>query len=101
MIEESEHYNPLMLFPEGGTTNGTHLMKFRKGAFFSEKTVKPIFIKYKNPTLSVAFDTIEFLPLAILMLSWGCTWCTITILPDFRPNEHFFTKFKNKSEEKW
>ena len=100
-IEQSEHYNPLLLFPEGGTTNGKQLMKFRKGAFFSEKTVKPIFIKYVNSTLSVAFDTIEFLPLAILMLSWGCTTCHITILPDFKPNDHLFKKHADKGDERW
>lgn len=100
-IEDSEHYNPLLLFPEGGTTNGRQLMKFRKGAFFSEKTVKPIFIKYLNSTLSVAFDTIEFLPLAILMLSWGCTTCNVTIMPDFKPNDHLFQKHADKGEERW
>ena len=26
-------YPPLILYPEGGTTNGTHLVKFKKGAF--------------------------------------------------------------------
>ena len=28
---------PLIIFPEGTTTNGRALMKFKKGAFFTEK----------------------------------------------------------------
>jgi len=67
LIESTGEYRPLLVFPEGGTTNGSGLIKFKKGAFYAEKTVKPVMLKYSlNDTVSVAYDVIEILPLAIL-----------------------------------
>ena len=68
-IEETSNYEPFLVFAEGGTTNGTGIMKFKKGAFYSEKKVKPIYLKYAQSGMSPAFDTMEFLPLVILTLS--------------------------------
>jgi hypothetical protein len=34
------------VFAEGGTTNGSAIIKFKKGAFVSEKRVKPIVLNY-------------------------------------------------------
>lgn len=90
LIEETGKFSPFLIFAEGGTSNGTGLVNFKKGAFFAEKTVRPLFIKYGYHTLNPAFDTIEFLPLAILTLSWGFMTCEVTILPDFTPNEYLF-----------
>jgi 1-acyl-sn-glycerol-3-phosphate acyltransferase len=83
LIEETGRYAPFLIFAEGGTTNGSGLIKFKKGGFFAEKTVRPMFMKYGFYQLSPAFDTMEFLPLAILMLSWNCFSCEVNILPDF------------------
>ena len=43
-----ETETPLLVFPEGTTTSGTHLIKFKRGAFHSLLPVKP-FIIVKNP----------------------------------------------------
>lgn len=32
---------PLLIYPEGATTNGSHLIKFKKGAFMSLRKIKP------------------------------------------------------------
>ena len=69
LIEETGKYSPFLIFAQGGTSNGTDIMEFKKGAFFAEKTVKPMFMQYKCHTVSPAFDVMEFLPLAILHLS--------------------------------
>ena len=37
-----------MIFPEGCTTNGTHLIKFKRGAFYALKPVKPFINKAKT-----------------------------------------------------
>jgi len=72
------------VFAEGGTSNGTGLIKFKKGAFYAEKRVKPIFIRYSFGTINLSFDIIPFLPLVILHLSYpGCFSCVITEMPDF------------------
>jgi len=36
---EQDKYPPLILYPEGGTTNGTHLINFKKGAFYGLRSV--------------------------------------------------------------
>jgi 1-acyl-sn-glycerol-3-phosphate acyltransferase len=55
------------MFPEGGTTNGSSLLKFKKGAFLAECSVKPIVLNYSlESTVSPAYDVIELFPLACL-----------------------------------
>ena len=93
---------PFLIFAEGGTTNGSAIMKFKKGAFHSEMTVQPIFLKYSFGTLNPAFDTIPFLALLILTLSTPCGMsCEVNILPNFKPNEYLFETHKDKGQERW
>ena len=40
LIEEGM-YPPLIFYAEGGTSNGTQLLQFKKGGFFSLKAVQP------------------------------------------------------------
>ena len=101
LIEETGTYAPVIIFAEGGTSNGKGIMNFKKGAFFSERTVTPMYIKYGYYQLCPSFDTIEFLPLAILTLSWFFFTCEVGILPDFTPNEHLFTQHADKGTERW
>ena len=57
----------LLMFPEGGTTNGSALLKFKKGAFLAECSLKPIVLNYSlESTVSPAYDVIELFPLACL-----------------------------------
>lgn len=39
-------YSQLCVFPEGFTTNNTHLIHFKKGAFISELPVQPMVFVY-------------------------------------------------------
>lgn len=83
LIEDTGKYAPFLIFAEGATSNGTNVIKFKKGAFFAEKTIRPMFMKYSTGTVSPAYDVMEFLPLAIMMLSWACFKCDVTVMPDF------------------
>lgn len=83
LIEDTGRYSPFLIFAEGGTTNGTGLLKFKKGGFFAEKRIKPMFLKYHCGTVNPAFDVMEFLPLVIFHLSWACFRCEVKTLPDF------------------
>jgi hypothetical protein len=94
-------YAPFLIFPEGTTTNGTGMFKFKKGAFFAEKTIRPTFMKYQLGTVNTSFDVMEFLVLTILNLSWGGYKVTVNVLPDFTPNEYMFETHKDKGEERW
>lgn len=102
LIETTGEYTTLLVFPEGGTTNGSGLIKFKKGAFYGEKSVKPVVLKYAlDESVSVAYDTIEILPLVIFQLSWSCMTCRVIELPDFQPNEYLFTEHADKGDERW
>lgn len=90
------------MFPEGGTTNGTSLLKFKKGAFSAEKRVTPIIQLYDTDgSVSIAYDIIEVLVLAILQLSWCGYYCKIIRLPDFEPNEYLFETHFDKGQDRW
>ena len=45
---EDKNIPPLIIFPEGGTTNGKYIIKFKKGAFVSLLPIWPKVIKYKS-----------------------------------------------------
>ncbi len=38
---------PMMLFPEGTTTNNKYLMPFKRGAFVAGVPVQPLVLKYR------------------------------------------------------
>jgi lysophosphatidylcholine acyltransferase/lyso-PAF acetyltransferase len=40
------HARPLLLFPEGTTTNGRHLLPFKTGAFLAGQPLQPVVIRY-------------------------------------------------------
>ena len=58
-------------------------------------------MKYKWSTVSPAFEVMEFLPLAIIHLSWACFSCEVVVLPDFQPNEYMFEQHSDKGKERW
>ena len=89
------------MFVEGSTTNGTHLMKFRRGAFIGEKRVTPMYFKYRVKHFSTAYDCIDFLPLCIMNLCWAGLKCEVNIMPDFEPNEYLFKKHADKGADRW
>lgn len=101
IIEETGKYNPLLVFAEGGTTNNSAILKFKKGAFIAERRVKPLTMLYSVGSVHPAYDTIEVLVIAILQLSWHCMKCKIVELPDFEPNDYLFETHKDKGTERW
>jgi lysophosphatidylcholine acyltransferase / lyso-PAF acetyltransferase len=44
----NKHMHPLIIFPEGGTTNGQYIIKFKKGAFVSLLPIWPKVIKFRS-----------------------------------------------------
>jgi hypothetical protein len=101
-IEETGKFNQLLVFAEGGTTNGTGLLGFKKGAFVAERRVQPVVMLYDSKqTMSLAYDIIEMVPLILLHLSWCCFRIETLELPEFEPTEYLFETHSDKGKERW
>nr|PIM03817.1 acyltransferase domain-containing protein [Toxoplasma gondii COUG] len=48
--------NPLVIFPEGTTTNGRGLLQFRRGGFSSFCRVQPVLLVYQSSYVDLGFD---------------------------------------------
>lgn len=59
VVESGKHIPPVAIFPEGTTTNGHHLLKFRTGAFVAALPVSPILIRYEYDYFSPSYETIR------------------------------------------
>jgi len=60
-----------------------------------------MFLKYRDSSVSPAFDTMEFLPLVILTLCWAFFHCDVCVMPDFQPTEYLFEQHADKGQERW
>lgn len=91
----------MILYPEGGTTNGTHLLKFKKGAFHGLNSVQPIIIRYSSPFLDIENCVYNFFAMSILCASCPYSSVTCIEMPIFKPNDYFFEHHQQEGEEKW
>jgi hypothetical protein len=93
----------LSIFPEGATTNGKYLLKFKKGAFAGFIPVKPIANFYDAPRISSAYGIHDiFLYIFVHCMNPYVT-LRIREYPVFEPNDYFFEHHwdEKSGEEKW
>jgi len=45
-IKNDKYFPPIIIFPEGATTNGTSVIEFKRGAFATLRPVKIFCLKY-------------------------------------------------------
>ena len=99
---EGKYLAPLVLFPEGTTTSGRNILKFKKGAFYHLLPIKPEIFKINQESechiavggQNVLFNTLRFLCYISDNLYY-------TILPVIRPTEFMFKNYSNLGKEKW
>lgn len=101
LVENNSEYPSILVFPEGGTSNGKYLLSFKKGAFASLKAVKPVVLQYSSGILNPAYDIIPFLPFVLMQLSLFDFGCIVKELPPFVPNEYLFKTHADKGKDKW
>jgi hypothetical protein len=100
-LSEKNIYPPLIMNVEGGTTNGTALIKFKKGAFAGLNSVQPVVIKYDKSLISIEQCVV---PLFSHLLICGTNpFCRVKVrqFPTFRPNEYFWKHHQKEGEEQW
>ncbi|KAK9810897.1 hypothetical protein WJX73_006580 [Symbiochloris irregularis] len=76
---------PLLLFPEGTTTNGRCLLNFKTGAFLAGAPVQPVVLKYGRGRVSPAWESIDPFWHVFLMLA-NTHSVTCWELPVYYPN---------------
>lgn len=100
--DECQEYNPICIFAEGTTTNGSALLKFKRGAFEGLRTVIPTYVTFGNHYFNPTYDTMPFWPLLIIYLSsFSMFNLKLTIMPEFTPTEWMLDNRKDKGLENW
>ena len=99
---EGRILSPLCLFPEGTTTNGKYILKFKRGAFYSLLPIKPQIILLDNDlNYSVAIGVGSAIMNYFRSLCYfGCK-INLCELPVIKPTEYMFEKYSHLGEEKW
>lgn len=88
-ITEHKGYRPIVIFPEGTTTNGQCLITYKRGAFAAGATVQPVLLQYNfthyDPSWVPAGPSSGF-----LMFRMCCQFVNhlkVTYLPPVVPSE--------------
>ena len=94
---------PMLMFPEGCTTNGNYVISFKRGAFYALRSVQPVAAKIWSvgPFKPVSGDVGSLLSWILLLpeaLIWGYTR---DVMPTFTTNEYFWQHHWDGKEEKW
>lgn len=101
-VIEGKVFFPIVLYPEGTTTNGRCLINFKKGAFYSLSPVKPLILKLDNSenTFSLGTGGMNIL----LHISIAFTFPYLKVggmeLPVFAPNDYLFNNFSHLGKDK-
>ena len=83
----------LIIYPEGATTNGSCMLKFKKGAFASLRPVRPlvfIYQQYFSDKIMITQDVVGFVKAHFLGGAYGAVSVNMDILPVFAPNDYFW-----------
>ncbi|XP_068331412.1 lysophospholipid acyltransferase LPEAT1-like isoform X3 [Pyrus communis] len=78
---------PIMLFPEGTTTNGDFLLPFKTGAFLAKAPVLPVILRYPYHRFSPAWDSISGVRHVIFLLCQFVNHIEVTRLPVYYPSQ--------------
>ena len=91
-----------MIFPEGTTTSGRHILKFKKGTFVSLLPVKATII---HPNLlqdyHLGVGSSDASCNYLISLSRFSNQVEYIELPVITPNDYMFEKFAHLGNEKW
>ena len=102
LFYEGKFLAPLAMFPEGTTTCGRNILKFKKGTFYALLPVKPVIINHyqeSNYHLSIGAGS--------AVLSYIKNFCHsieklyFIEMPIIRPTKFMFERYGHLGNEKW
>ena len=99
---EGKPVMPFMIFPEGTTSSGRHLLAFKRGAFMSLLPIKPnIILPNLNNNFHLGCGSSN------VGINYGRTLTNLYVetefieLPIMTPNEYMYNNFSQYGKEKW
>lgn len=99
---EKKIYAPLVLFPEGTTTAGRNILKFKKGAFVADLPIKPIIINiYQESPLHLAVGSSDLVLNFLRSLCYLYHDIYYIDLPIIRPTPYMYKHYADLGNEKW
>jgi len=93
---ENNTTRPIVIFPEGTTTNGSYLLPFRTGAFAAGVPIQPIHLEFPFRRLNPAWESIGFWRHILFFFAQPSHEATVTILPPLMPHNDA-AKFANEA----
>lgn len=94
--------SPLLLFPEGTTTNGKYILKFKRGAFYHLLPIKPQIIMLEdnlNYSVAIGVGSAGFNYYRSLCY-FGCKM-NLYDLPVIKPTNYMWENYSDLGKEKW
>ena len=99
---EGKYFAPLCLFPEGTTTSGRNILKFKKGAFYHLLPIKPEIINiYQENKCHIAIGGQNILFNTFKYLCFLTENLYYVNMPVIKPTEYMFEKYSHLGKEKW
>ena len=68
-IKIGKKFNPILIFPEGTTTNGDYIVSYKKGPFVNRAPLKMLVLKFNSQVFNSFLDEINMGVLVLLTMS--------------------------------
>lgn len=91
----------LHIFPEGMTTNNTHLLPFKRGVFEALLPVRPLVVRYSSANFNPSHDVMPMHYHLVVLLSQFLNHIEVIEMPIFEPNRYLFEHHSKPNQEKW
>ena len=102
LFYEGKFLAPLAMFPEGTTSCGRNILKFKKGTFYALLPVKPVIINLyqeSNYHLSIGAGSAVLSYIKNFCHSFSTLY--LIEMPIIKPTEYMFEKYQHLGKEKW
>ncbi|KAM3590250.1 uncharacterized protein V6R79_006543 [Siganus canaliculatus] len=88
-LTSNGYWPQMLMFPEGTTTNGSALIKFKPGAFLAGVPVQPVLLRYPNKldTMRWTFEGTSWVEALWHTTSQLYTNVTVEFLPVYQPSQ--------------
>jgi len=90
-LNEKTGRAPLLVYPEGATTNNEQIIQWKNGSFRGLNSIQPLGLKYRSMNgISPQNDTNSALNHLYICTLSSCMTLHMKIYPVFKPNDYFW-----------